>query len=373
MKRLLLLAALTTPGFVLAAVTADAAPQAAAPAPASAPAPAPAAAAAEAVPAVGARSHEAHPELAGLPAQALAVRVEPAGATSPLAVGVWPGAPYQGALLVVDVAAPAAITDATGTFLGKKLIWHRLDERTWRGMGPVPDDAKVGGASLAVEVKAGGAKLKRTIDLEVRPLEFDADELRVDPKFTKLSKKAAAQVAKDREAIAAMWRKGSAPAPHFSANFVVPRADRTTAPYGTRRVYNGKTRSVHHGWDIDGDVGDEIRAPNAGVVTLASDLYYSGGTLFVDHGGGLYTGYFHMDSFAVKPGQRVEAGELIGTVGKSGRVTGPHLHWAAKVGGHYIHPASVLLFDFTRPMVGGAAAAGPPSEGPKVVPAGATR
>jgi len=321
--------------------------------------------AAAAAPAVADAATQARAELAGLAPEAIGVREIDA---APLAVGVWPGQPYQGALLVVDVAAPAPIVSASGTFAGAKLTWHRLDARTWRGMGPVPNGTPAGPAALALDVSTkGGAKIARSVDLEVQPLDFATDELTVDAKFTQLSKAARAQIARDRKLVAAMWKKGSRPSPLIRGNFVLPRQDRTTAPYGTRRTYNGQLKSVHEGWDIGGVVGDEIRSPNAGVVTLVSNLYYSGGTVFVDHGGGLYTAYFHMSSFAVKPGDRVKPGQLLGSVGKSGRVTGPHLHWAAKIGGHYIHPASLLLFDFTRPMVK------PPAEGPEVVPARATR
>lgn len=344
-----------------------------APAQAATAAASPAAGAARAIARAGATAEPARAaadravvELAGLDRGALAVRTIAADERAPVHVGVWPARPWQGALLVVDVAAAEPIRAAKATFLGRELIWHRLDDRVWRAMGPVPDDAALGKAALAIEVRTAGGRARRSIDLEVLPLAWDHDELHVDPKYARLSKEAQAQVRRDRAAMAAMWRKGSSPQPLFTGNFVVPRADRTTAPYGTRRVFNGVTKSVHRGWDIDGEVGEEIRAPNAGVVTMAQEQYFSGGTLFLDHGGGLYTGYFHMDSFAVKPGDRVEAGDLLGTVGKTGRVTGPHLHWAAKIGGHYIHPASLLLFDFGRPMVA-------PPERPRVLPATGSR
>lgn len=298
------------------------------------------------------RDHGARVELAGLARGALAPRIETATAASPLSVGIWPGRPYQGALLVVDVAAPAPIASAEGSFQGHDLIWHQLDEKTWRAMGPVAHDAKTGTFPLSLRVvQQGGKAVSRQVDLEVLPLDWDTDELTVDPKFTKLSEAARRQVAADRKALRAMWKRGSRAAFLGRGNFELPRQDRTTAPFGTRRTYNGITRSVHEGWDIDGEVGAEIRAPNDGVVTMARDLYYSGGTLFLDHGGGLYTAYFHMDSFAVREGQEVKAGDLLGTVGATGRVTGPHLHWSARIGGKYIHPASLLLFDFTRPMV----------------------
>lgn len=362
MISLLILSLLAAPTAAVAAPAPAApspSPQKATPAVATAPAVAPSPARAE--------RPRAEAELAGLASGALEVRTVAADAKTPVSLGVWPARPWQGALLVVDVAADEAIRSATGSFLGRDLIWHRLDERTWRGMGPVPDDAPVGDSRLQVQVHTARGKFSRSASLEILPLEWDHDELRVDSKYTQLSREAQAQIKEDRATLAAMWRKGSSKEALFGTGFVIPREDRTTAPYGTRRVFNGATKSVHRGWDIGGPVGSEIHAPADGVVTYARDMYYSGNTLFVDHGGGLYTGYFHMDSFAVEPGDRVEAGQLLGTVGATGRVTGPHLHWAAKIGGHYIHPASLLLLDFGRRL------AEPPAETqPAAVPATVT-
>lgn len=297
------------------------------------------------------------------------VGIHPATEKEPFAMGVWPARPFPGALLVVDVAGVPEGETPEATFLGKSLIWHRFSPGIWRGMGPVADDAPTGPASLALKVGEKG----RLLQLQVDEVAFDSDELRVDGKFTRLPPAAQKQIARDRKHLAAMWKKGSSEQPHFAGNFTLPRQARTTAPFGTRRTFNGQTRSVHLGWDLDGKVGEPITSPNDGVVTLAEDLYYSGGTLFIDHGGGLYTGYFHMSRFNVKPGDKVEKGQLIGAVGKSGRVTGPHLHWAAKIGGHYLNPATLLFFDFDKPMVGGER---PKDEGPTtpvVVPAAAVQ
>lgn len=294
-----------------------------------------------------------------LPSHQPEIGIHPATKDAPFAVGVWPSRPFPGSVLIVDVAGVPAGTTPEATFLGKPLVWHRLGG-IWRGLGPVPDDTAAGRTPLALKVGDKG----RLLELEVTPVAFDKDELRVDGKFTRLPEAAQKQIARDRKRVAAMWKKGSAEKPFFTGNFELPRQARTTAPYGTRRTFNGQTRSVHLGWDLDGKVGEPIVAPNDGVVTMAEDLYYSGGTLFVDHGGGLYTGYFHMSRFDVKPGDKVVKGQLLGAVGRSGRVTGPHLHWTARVGGHYLNPAALLFFDFRKPMVGE-----PAEESPVVVPA----
>ena len=298
----------------------------------------------------------------GLPETPPASAVLPVEEGDPFAVGVWPARPFQGSLLVVDVAGTAAVKKVRGTFGGKPLRWHKLGKTTWRGLAPVKDGAKPGETPLELTVDVEGApapgkkkgkvaKQARRWALAVEEVAFDKDELRVDPKFTKLPADALAKIAADKELLKAMWAKGSAAAPRFRKNFVKPRDDRTTAPYGTRRTFNGKQKSVHYGWDIDGNVGDPVVCDNDGVVLMAADLYYSGGTLFLDHGAGIYTAYFHLSDFAVKEGDTVKRGQPCGKVGKSGRVTGPHLHWAAKLSGSYLHPETLLLFDFEKPLV----------------------
>jgi murein DD-endopeptidase MepM/ murein hydrolase activator NlpD len=277
------------------------------------------------------------------PPEVRVVRGEPA-------VAVWPRTPFQGAVLVVDVAGATA---ATGKFGKQPLRFYRLDESTLRGLAPVPDDAPTGTATLALTLEVPGRKkpVVRKVPLVVRGLAFEKDKLSVDPRFLKPPPEVLPQIEADKKAVAAVWARGSPDAPLFTGAFQIPREDRTTAPFGTRRVYNGQTRSVHQGWDIDGEVGDPILCDNDGVVAMTRELYYSGGTMFIDHGAGVYSVYFHMSEFAVKEGDRVTKGQLCGKVGQSGRVTGPHLHWAAKVGGVYVHPGSLLLIDWTRSMI----------------------
>lgn len=116
-----------------------------------------------------------------------------------------------------------------------------------------------------------------------------------------------------------------------------------TSPFGTLRTYNQRDKKNRHlGLDLDGKTGDPIQAIAAGRVALVQDRYYSGGTVVLDHGQGLVSMYFHMSAFDVEEGQLVEKGQLLGKVGKSGRVTGPHLHLSVKLDGIYTDPKSLL-------------------------------
>ncbi len=116
-----------------------------------------------------------------------------------------------------------------------------------------------------------------------------------------------------------------------------------TSRFGTAREFNGDVVSRHMGTDYAGAVGAPVRAANRGVVVLVADFYLAGKAVYVDHGAGLVTGYFHLSRAAVAEGDTVRRGQVIGRVGQSGRVTGPHLHWVARYGNISVDPASLFL------------------------------
>lgn len=143
-------------------------------------------------------------------------------------------------------------------------------------------------------------------------------------------------------------RKGQAHASRwsgdgFSAGFIMPLEGRITSPYGAQRFYNGEPRRPHYGIDIAGPVGAEIIAPAAGVVTLTDpDMYFEGGLIFVDHGQGFNSVFMHLSDILVEEGDVIEQGQVIGLVGATGRVTGPHLDWRIRWHGRNVDPFATL-------------------------------
>ena len=131
-------------------------------------------------------------------------------------------------------------------------------------------------------------------------------------------------------------------APSPAAGFIQPLQGRISSLFGHRRFFNGQARNPHSGLDIAAPTGSEISAPAAGEVTLVDDLYYNGKTIFLDHGQGLITMYCHLSETLVAVGERVAQGEVIGLVGATGRVTGPHLHWSVSLNGYRVDPQSVM-------------------------------
>ncbi len=132
-------------------------------------------------------------------------------------------------------------------------------------------------------------------------------------------------------AMIAKVRARDTPEPLFLSGFVRPVEGRISGVYGSQRILNGKPKRPHFGLDIAAPPGTPVRAPADGIVALAEkNLYYTGGTVMLDHGYGLTSVYSHMSAVTVRVGQRVRQGDVIGRVGATGRVTGPHLDWRVR-------------------------------------------
>lgn len=127
--------------------------------------------------------------------------------------------------------------------------------------------------------------------------------------------------------------------------FILPSEGKAHDNFGERRIFNNEPRSPHSGLDISSPYGDPVRASNSGRIVLAKNLYFAGNTVIIDHGLGVFTSYLHFSKILVKRGDMVRKGDVIGEIGATGRVTGPHLHWGVRVSGSRIDPFSLLYFE----------------------------
>ena len=169
-------------------------------------------------------------------------------------------------------------------------------------------------------------------EITVHAKEFATERLNVSKKFTELDSKTLVRVGAERKQLDAIFSSVT-DEKFWTKSFVKPCAGKVGSPFGLRRFFNGKPKKPHSGIDIKASTGTEVYASNDGRVVLAADLYFTGNTVVIDHGFGLYTYYAHLSAMKVGEGQPVGRSELIGLVGATGRVTGPHLHWGAKIGG----------------------------------------
>jgi murein DD-endopeptidase MepM/ murein hydrolase activator NlpD len=253
-----------------------------------------------------------------------------------------PRRPKQGALfrLVVDgVTDPRAVS---GTVAGAPIHVASAGNGRVSALAPGPIDST--GSVTAVIVIADELGTDTvSVRVPVAPGGYPSEKLTVAPRFsgrpdTALQRrideegKRAAEVARAAHETPRLW----------TGAFQRPRPGRITSGYGRARVFNGNVQSRHLGTDFAGAVGAPIRAVNRGVVRIVDEFYYGGNVVYIDHGAGLTTAYLHMSETAVAVGDTVQKGALIGRVGATGRVTGPHLHLIARYGRYTLDPLTLL-------------------------------
>lgn len=266
---------------------------------------------------------------------------------------VQPAKPAPGALvrltLTIDSLADS-VTGVRGTMAGEPLHFVAAGKGVWRALGAVPVDE---GDSLyaRVVIRRGSGTLEATrIALAVQPLPppsvTTSPQLAVSERFTRpLDAATQARIARENALARAVGARAHQSAPRWTGDFLKPRTSRVTSEFGTGRAFNGAVASRHLGVDFAGAVGAPIKAANRGVVALVDTFFLAGRVVYIDHGGGLVTGYFHMSEPLVKKGDTVERGQIIGRVGSTGRVTGPHLHWTARYGTLTVDPLDLVALD----------------------------
>jgi len=257
-------------------------------------------------------------------AQTPTVRVE--------ARGVQPG---EIVMLAVTPAAP--VTAVAAHAFDRDWPGYRSDDGTWRVLLAVDLDTTPGRHSVTVD--AGSTVL--THQLEVEPREFQTRQLTVEPRYVDPPADVLDRIIGEAAMLNAVWESSPAE-PLWSGAFRRPVPHRANSAFGSRSVFNGQARSPHGGADFLSPAGTPIEAPNAGRVVVAEDLYYTGQTVAIDHGLGLVSLFAHLSRIDVALGDSVTPGQVVGLVGSTGRVTGPHLHWTLRLNAVRVDPLSLL-------------------------------
>lgn len=190
------------------------------------------------------------------------------------------------------------------------------------------------------ELKENG-KVVHKFNFKVLDKEYKSEVLRVDMKRVRLNKKDQARANKEQEMLNKIWAS-SVDSFQFSGPFMAPLKSHITSVYGTRRLYNKNKKGQHLGTDFRAPIGEKIPAANRGRVVFSGDLFYTGGTVILDHGLDVFTVYGHLSKPIAKEGTIVERGDIIGLSGNSGRTSGPHLHWGVKIQNQYIDGFSLI-------------------------------
>jgi len=247
-----------------------------------------------------------------------------------------------GDVVLVTVVPSAQAATVEGTGFGRRVVFWRKDASAeWRGLVGVPLDTPAGAHELLVQAMGPtGATVDTRLALRVQPRQFATRRLTVDPRFVDPPSDEVPRIQRDQARLdetfklvtERLWR----------GPFVAPVPGRATSSFGRLTVLNTQPRGRHQGADFSVAAGTPVRAPNAGRVALAADLYFSGNTIVLDHGGGVFSLFAHLSRMAVAEGAVVAKGDRVGDVGATGRVTGPHLHWAVRLGDLSVDPQSLI-------------------------------
>jgi murein DD-endopeptidase MepM/ murein hydrolase activator NlpD len=254
-----------------------------------------------------------------------------------------------GELVVVTLTFPAEPSEVRVAAFGKQLTAFDAGAGSRRVLVGIDVEQTPGRYPLTVDARLAGVPVHATQTLVVRPKQFATRTLRVSPDFVDPPAALRARIEREAQQVSSAYAQ-TAPERLWDAPFIRPVSEPASSRFGQRSVFNGKPRNRHNGTDFASPAGTPIKAPNAGRVVIADDLYFSGTTVIIDHGLGLLSMLAHLSQLDVRRGDRVIAGQIVGRVGATGRVTGAHLHWALRVAGARVDPMSALA------LLGGAVA-----------------
>ncbi len=271
----------------------------------------------------------------------LLLAAHPIAAPDSIHVAVAARAIQPGELVVLTMTSVEPVDALKVRAFNHDISAFRVAPRTWRALVGIDLDVRPGTHVVSIEASSAGLTIATTYPLRVRSRIFPTRSLSVDEAFVNPPAEVHARIEREAADLQRIW-KSSAGERLWTAAFVRPVPGAAVSRFGTRSVFNGQPRSPHGGADFLSPSGTPIHAPNAGRVVLARDLYFSGNTVVIDHGLGLVSMLAHLSTIAAHEGDTVTAGQVVGLVGATGRVTGPHLHWAVRASDARVDPLSVL-------------------------------
>ena len=292
----------------------------------------------------------------------LSFREPPLPELAPIEVSWEPALPAQGHLFVLRVAAPVVdgMVSAAGEAGGEELHFQpaglvpespapvpagggkAAGDMVLVSLAPVPIGATDTIDAWVTASYADGRAQTDSLRIAIVEGEYEHETLTVAPRFgSPLNEEDQARLRSDQAKASQVAREAHA-TPRLWGPVVAPRDSRVTSGFGTGREFNGQISSRHMGLDLAGAPGDTVHAAADGVVALVDSFLLAGDIVYLNHGGGLLTGYFHLSGQLVEAGDTVTAGTPIGLVGTTGRVTGPHLHWVVRYGTTTVDPRSLL-------------------------------
>jgi murein DD-endopeptidase MepM/ murein hydrolase activator NlpD len=248
-----------------------------------------------------------------------------------------------GEIVVLRVVSSRAVNDVRGLAFDRPVLFSQTATPTeWVGLIGIDVEAAPGKYFATIKaITSDGERADVKYGLVIEPKTFATRRLTVDPAFVDPPAAELPRIQAETKRLAEVFAH-SVSERQWRGGFGAPVAGPATSRYGELSEFNGQARGRHRGADFRATLGTPVKSPAGGRVALSADLYFSGGSVILDHGQGLFSHFAHLSSRDVEEGALIEAGHTIGRVGATGRATGPHLHWAVRIGPASVDPLSLL-------------------------------
>ncbi len=259
-----------------------------------------------------------------------------------LSVGA-PGPLKPGGVALITVSAQQNLAAVSGELEKRPVrFWPGTSSREWHALVGANLDAAPGSITLTIHGTTGsGGAATAQVPLVVERYRYETRRLTVDPNMVNPPESELARIKQESKAMAEAFATLT-PERLWRGGFAAPVPGEPNSAFGRLSIFNGKPAGRHQGADFRAASGTPVHAPNAGRVVLAQNLYFAGNTVIIDHGLGVFSLLAHLSRIGVAAGSIVARGEVIGESGATGRVTGPHLHWAVRFGEMTVDPLSLM-------------------------------
>ena len=265
----------------------------------------------------------------------------------PPTITVEPAEIFQGGVAVVTLTGKE-VAGAKLFFGDTEIVPFPRPDGSHAALVGVDLERPPGAVAISVRSRDNaGRQWERRATVSVLAKEYPSESFSVPPSFDQLDPATLKRIEREQAEFDRLWKTRTS-SRLWDGGFLAPVAVQITSPFGLRRVINSLPRAPHGGVDLKAQLGAEIAAANHGRVVLRDDFYFSGKSVVLDHGGGVFTMYFHLSEFRVEKNAEVRKGDIIGLAGMTGRVTGPHLHWGARLNGARVDPMELLQIEGNR-------------------------
>jgi len=247
-----------------------------------------------------------------------------------------------GEAVLVSVTTNERLTLVKGVIFDRTVRFYQAGDGSWRGLVGIDLLVEPGDHDLVVQVtSARGGMLERLYTLSVVDKAYPTRRLTVAPRYVEPPPDVVERITREAQQQTEIFASDT-PDRFWRGGWNRPVPGEATSAFGSRSVFNGQPRRPHSGADFRAATGTPVKAPNGGLVVMTGDTYFSGGSVILDHGWGLYSYFAHLSKILVQEGDRVDAGQGVGHAGATGRVTGPHLHWTLRLSGARVDPLSLV-------------------------------